>query len=335
MLNEQDGYTQFKLDILKRAMPAETAIVYGDIYRVDGGYTAKCLEYGCKNVLLVDTIETVRFQKLRIENPALDFIKGDFSNALFMQSFDSSYDIGVVYDILLHQAPMLGALHLMLHKVRQRFCIVQPMLREQTLPNSLIYLPGNTRRDLYPLPEPNKEYCVFDPYAVNHSQWLWGMTVSFLRSALLGEGYEVIYEAEFRNDFLTNEWFLWGGIAERRQSVPKHWSFQRPNPALHDIQWDGPAADNTEQSTEKGVGAESAQQAVIAQLTADLRQASVGRDAVQAELLGTRKSLDSAEETVSQIRNSVSWKITEPARRIMSALRSGPRNTKRSPGKTQ
>ena len=111
----------------------------------------------------------MQWQKHRIEKPALDFLKGDFSNPHFMRSFDRNFDIGVVYDILLHQAPLLQTLHLMLEKVRHRFCIVQPMLREQSLPNTLVYLPGNTRRDLYPMSGPSAEFLVFDVRKVNHS----------------------------------------------------------------------------------------------------------------------------------------------------------------------
>ena len=237
MLNENDPYAQFKLDILKRAMPAESAIVFGDMYLVDGGYTKKCLDYGCKSALLIDTLETVAFQEMRLENPALDFFKGDFSNLLFMSTFNRVFDVGVVYDILLHQAPLLETLHLMLEKVCHRLCIVQPVLREQSWPNTLVYLPGNTRRDLYPVPKPSAEHKVFDIREVNHSHWLWGMTVSFIRSALQGEGFALVHEAEFTPHSLTEHWMLWGGIAERREPNPRHWSAVGPKPGLAEFDW--------------------------------------------------------------------------------------------------
>jgi hypothetical protein len=237
VFNEQDTYVQFKLDMLKRATPADSAIVFGDIYMVDGGYSRKCLDYGCKEVLLIDTLETVQWQKHRIEKPVLDFLKGDFSNPHFMRSFDRNFDIGVVYDILLHQAPLLQTLHLMLEKVRHRFCIVQPMLREQSLPNTLVYLPGNTRRDLYPMSGPSAEFLVFDVRKVNHSHWLWGLTVSFLRSVLQGEGFDVVHEAEFPQQSLTAQWILWGCVAERKETNPLHWSAVRRNPGLQHFDW--------------------------------------------------------------------------------------------------
>jgi hypothetical protein len=68
VFNEQDPYVQFKLETLRRTTPAQSAIVFGDIYMVDGGYSRKCLDYGCKEVLLIDSLETVQWQKNRIEN---------------------------------------------------------------------------------------------------------------------------------------------------------------------------------------------------------------------------------------------------------------------------
>jgi hypothetical protein len=60
MFNEQGPYVQFKLDTLKRATPAQSAIVFGDVYMVDGGYSRKCLDYGCKEVLLIDSLKTLQ-----------------------------------------------------------------------------------------------------------------------------------------------------------------------------------------------------------------------------------------------------------------------------------
>jgi hypothetical protein len=58
---------------------------------------------------------------------------------------------------------------------------MQPMLREQSLTNTFIYFPGNTRVDLYPMSASSPELKVFDVHSVNHSPWLWWLTVSFLR----------------------------------------------------------------------------------------------------------------------------------------------------------
>lgn len=237
MFDENDPYVQFKIDFMKRAMPAKSAIVYGDIYMIDGGFTKKALDLGCDEALLIDTLETAAWQKSRIEDPALDFYKGDFSNPGFMRSFDRMFDVGVAYEVLLHQAPLLHTLHLMLEKVTDKFCIVQPMLKEQAIPNTLVYLPGNDLPGLYPMPAKHDEFVMFDVKEVNHSRWLWGITVSFLKSALRGEGFEVIFENEIMQTGLTEHWRLWGCVAQRTEKLGGHWSAVRPSPGLHKAAW--------------------------------------------------------------------------------------------------
>ena len=224
MFNESDPLVQFKLDILRRAMPARDAIVFGDIYGVDGAYTAKCIEYGCSRALLIDTHETAPWHRLRLEHPAIDFYKGDFADAFFMASVRETYEIGVAYDVLLHQAPLVHTIHLMLGKVRERFLVVQPMLEEQPVPNTVVYLPGNPNTDLHPFSDRPEEYRVFDVNQVYQSHWIWGMTPTFLRSALAGEGFEIVHEAT-AEPFLPNpRWAWWGCVAERRTTPVRHWS---------------------------------------------------------------------------------------------------------------
>jgi hypothetical protein len=224
-LDETDRLVQFKLDILQRAMPARDAIVFGDIYGVDGGYTAKCVELGCRRALLIDTHETAAWLRQRLERPQLDFYKGDFADAFFMASVRERYEIGVAFDVLLHQAPLVHTIHLMLEKVTGRFLVVQPMLEEQERPQTLVYLPGNPDEELHPYPDRPEEYRVFDVTQVNQSHWLWAMTPSFLKAALAGEGFEVTYEATTGPLTPNPRWSWWGCIAERRPADDRtHWS---------------------------------------------------------------------------------------------------------------
>jgi hypothetical protein len=230
-LNRADPLVAFKLELLERAFPAESAVVFGDIWRVDGGYAKRCAELGCPRVLLIDSLETEAWTRARASYPQLDFYKGDFSNASFMASISESFEVGVAFDILLHQAPLLHALHLMLERVSSRFCFAQPMLAEQETPNALIYLPGNSAEDLYPLDEPSADIKVFDQQAVNASHWIWGMTRSLLRSVLAGEGFEISEERE--GPRLPNpKWSWWGCIGVRRQTNEQHWSRVRPTPGF-------------------------------------------------------------------------------------------------------
>ena len=154
VFNESDPLVQFKLDILRRALPAQDAIVFGDIYGVEGGYTAKCIEYGCCARCSIDTHETAPWLRRRLDQPALDFYKGDFADPSSWQACARVTRSESAFDVLLHQAPLLHTIHLMLEKVRERFLVVQPMLEEQPVPNSVVYLPGNSNTDLHPFARP-------------------------------------------------------------------------------------------------------------------------------------------------------------------------------------
>jgi hypothetical protein len=224
VLDESAPLVQFKLDILRRAMPARDAIVYGDIYGVDGAYTLKCIEYGCKRALLIDTHETAAWLRERLEHPAVDFYKGDFADAAFMSSVREAYEVGVAFDVLLHQAPLLHTVHLMAEKVTRHFLVVQPMLDELETPGSVVYLPGNESTDLHPFPDRPEEYRVFDASQVNQSHWIWGMTPSFLKAALAGEGFETVHEATTGPLTPNPRWAWWGFVAERHSTPESHWS---------------------------------------------------------------------------------------------------------------
>ena len=234
MIDENSPLVRFKLEILRRAMPARDAIVFGDIYGVDGAYTEKCIENGCERALLIDSNETAAWMRSRLSQPSIDFYKGDFSDAMFMASVRETYELGVAFDILLHQAPLLHTLHLMLEKVTGRFLIVQPMLEEQSLPNSVVFLPGNTALHLHPFSERADENRVFDVAQVNHSHWLWGLTPSFLKAALAGEGFRVVHEA-VAEPLLPNPHWSWQGfIAERQSQNPAHWSVHKKSLGLRE-----------------------------------------------------------------------------------------------------
>jgi hypothetical protein len=152
-----------------------------------------------------------------------------------MKSIQDKFDIGVVFDILLHQAPLLNTLHLILEKIERRICIVQPMLREQKYPNSIVYLPGNTD-ELYPLGAKHGDFKMFDVSQVNQSHWIWGMTSTFLHAVLSGEGFDIIHQAELSS--LPNENWYWGGyIYEKKRQNPKHWSNSRVTPGIFKANW--------------------------------------------------------------------------------------------------
>lgn len=235
-LNESDPIVRFKLDILKAAMPAASAVVFGDMYIVEGAYTAKCVEYGCDRALLVDSLETPGWLQTRLEEPRIDFYKGDFSDPLFMRSIRESFSISVAFDILLHQPPLLSTIHLILEKTRDAIAIVQPVLKERDIPNSLVYLPGQPSTNLYPLAKASDEFRAFDVAEVNQSHWIWGMTPSLIRSVLSGEGFDIVHEGD-AGDLENPEWQWWGCVARRARANDSHWSQTRPTPGLFKSSW--------------------------------------------------------------------------------------------------
>jgi hypothetical protein len=225
---------KLKLDLLEAATPMPRAVVYGDMWRVEGAYTLRCLKLGCPSVTLIDSFETPEWQRTRIEHPDLEFVKGDFADPLFMASIRTKYELGVAYDVLLHQASLLGALHLMCERIEQRFVVVQPMLRENRDPQRLVYLPGLAAdAGLHPAGSDTHWMRAIGPdRQVNTVHWLWAMTPSFLRAALRGEGFEVTTERDEEGGFPNPRWSYWGCIAERAEWPTGHWSEHARHPGL-------------------------------------------------------------------------------------------------------
>ena len=233
VVKDDDAVVQLKVGILKKAMPAESSVVFGDMWKVDGFYTKKTLELGCKKAILIDSLETEKWLETRLRHPQIEFFKGDFSNTLFMKSIRANFDIGVAFDILLHQPPLVNTLHLMLEKVNKNFCVVQPMLREQKYANSLVYLPGNTD-ELYPLSAKHGEYEMFERSEVNQSHW--GMTPSFLHAVLSGEGFDLVHHEEL-SPLANANWFWCGYIYEKKRENATRWATSQVTPGLYKADW--------------------------------------------------------------------------------------------------
>jgi hypothetical protein len=237
MLNTDDFRVQLKLRMLEKAMPASTALVVGDMYVVEGGYARQLAEMGCERVALVDTLETPNWQQARLDDHRIDFFKGDFGSWPFMTSIQERFDVTVAFDVMLHQAPVVHTFNLILAKTAQHFCFVQPVLKEQAAPNSLVFLPGNTDAALHPVATESREYNIFNVEEVNQSRWMWGMTPSFVRSVLAGEGFRIVHEEESL-DMPNDRWFWYGCVAERTRELDgRHWSRMRPTAGIHTPDW--------------------------------------------------------------------------------------------------
>lgn len=233
MLRANDPVVDFKLSFLQRVLPCEHIAVYGDMYIVEGGYTEYCAKNGATRATLVDTLETRGWQETRLRQSNIDFYKGDFANAAFMRTVPDTFSAAVAYDVLLHQPALLHTLNLMLQPVEHDFVVVQPMLEETDVLNTLVFLPGNEDRSLYPLASSHAEYQAFSTEEVNQTNWIWGITPSFLRAALVSEGFEVVHE-DFLAPFPNPRWSWRGFHAERRRRLDhRHWSQMRATPLLH------------------------------------------------------------------------------------------------------
>lgn len=237
MLDESNPMIAMKLDVLRAAMPAESAIVFGDMFVVEGAYTRKCLEYGCSRAVLVDTFETAGWLEARAADPRLDFFKANFADPMFMASLRERFSLSVAFDILLHQPPLLATLHMILEKTADAIAIVQPVLKEQEVANSLVYLPGQPEDcGLYPVADGVDYIRTFDVEQVNQSYWIWGMTPSFIRSVLRGEGFELRHEMT-GPDLENPRWHWWGAVARRVSDNPAHWSQLKPMAGLYEPTW--------------------------------------------------------------------------------------------------
>ncbi|HEY1774827.1 MAG TPA: hypothetical protein VGG41_01595 [Solirubrobacteraceae bacterium] len=237
MLDESHPIVRFKLDLLEMAMPAESAIVFGDMWVVEGGYTIKCADLGCQRALLVDTFETTGWVETRAGDPRLDFYKGDFSDPFFMASIRERFAISVSFDVWLHQARLLQTIHNVLDKTQEAAIIAQPVLKERAHLNSLVYLPGQPAGSgLFPFAAPSPDAGAYEVRDVNTAHWIWAMTPSLIRSVLVGEGFDIAHEAT--SDLLPNpNWCMWGCIARRGPNNPAHWSRSQPSPGLTPPNW--------------------------------------------------------------------------------------------------
>ena len=221
------------MSLLERILPCEHVVVYGDMYMVEGGYTEYCAKNGATCATLVDTLETFGWQQARLRQRNVDFYKGNFADAGFMAALGGPFDTGVAFDVLLHQPAIVNTLHLMLAPVEKDFVIVQPTLDELDVPNSLVFLPGNSDLGLYPLDAQHAEYNAFSTEAVNQTEWIWAMTPSFIHSLLLTEGFRIVHE-EVLGPFPNPRW-SWRGFHAQRERVVNHlhWSQMRATPLLH------------------------------------------------------------------------------------------------------
>lgn len=220
-----DRTVKRKLGLIERCLPAGSAIDYGGMWEVDGYYSKQCRDrFGVKRVTMVDREESENWKRNSSLRAGIDFRKGDFADMKFMASISSRYDLGIAFDVLLHQVDLRHTLSLMLSKVRKSFVVENPLIpdRRMTYRNSSVLLSGVMDTRLIPFREEWTERINYwsnfsDPSNVGWNHWLWGLSPSFLQSLMAGLGWDLVHR-EFWRGWLPKgtPWRLGGFVFRRR-----------------------------------------------------------------------------------------------------------------------
>jgi hypothetical protein len=196
------------------------------MWEVDGYYSNQSHDkLGVKHVTMVDIEKSENW----IRNPSLregiDFREGDFSDSKFMRSIEFRYDLGIAFDVLLHQINLRETLSLMLSKVRKHFVVTTPVIPDGQMPyrNSLVLLSGVRDDRLIPFREKWTEDADYwsnfsDPTNVRWNHWLWGLSPSFLQSLMAGLGWDMIHKEIWRGWLPKDTLWRCGGFVFKRHA---------------------------------------------------------------------------------------------------------------------
>ena len=220
-----DSTVRRKLGLIERCLPVGSAIDYGGMWEVDGYYSKQCHDrLGVKRVTMIDREESENWKRNPSLREGVDFRKGDFANPKFMKSISDRYDLGIAFDVLLHQINLRQTLSLMLSKVRRFFVVANPMIPDGRMSyrNSLVLLSGVGDNRLIPFREKWAEETDYwsnfrDATNVGWNHWLWGLSPSFLQALMAGLGWNMVHR-EFWRGWLPKEtrWILGGFVFKRR-----------------------------------------------------------------------------------------------------------------------
>ena len=224
-----DENRQKKISLIEKCMPAESLIDYGGMWGVDGLYSRIAYQtYGVQHVTMIDANESENWRTKAELREGVSFKQGSFTDVVFMDTIKEMFEVGLAYDILLHQTDLPYTLSLLLSKVAQKFVIAQPVLLDDDmrLQNSIVWLSGcNAGDDLFP-----NQSSIQDLGCANFRDgtrltlrgqrsselWLWGMTPSFLESLMAAFGWKLTHK-ELWKGWIAPEsrWTMAGLIFER------------------------------------------------------------------------------------------------------------------------
>lgn len=213
-----------KTSLIEKCLPAKSVIDFGGMWEVNGLYSRICLDrFKIPKVTMIDDFLSENWKNDLKLRRGIDFRKGDFSDEKFMATIKDKYDIGLAYDVILHQIDLRHTISMMLDKVSKFFLVSLPLLPEKMVSfrNSLILLSGSQEKKLIPFDENWTRKMHYwknfsDARIVCYNHWLWGMTPSLLESLLLGLGWRRTYR-RFLKDWLPPEskWIVGDFIFQR------------------------------------------------------------------------------------------------------------------------
>ena len=204
-----------KRQALDEALPANSVIDYG------GARHTQYIEYASKMSpvsVFVDGTKPDNCEALG--RTGIRFIQGDFSNGAFYREQLERYDLGLAFDVILHQFGPLDTLKLMLSTV-DRMCISQPCIRTESLllkPFCMAFMPALPTHEqpaYLPSHELAKVYpSGFFPDGYTRSLWMWAMKASLVSCWVEREGFVVV--KEWRCQIQGSEhWEYWSCYCKR------------------------------------------------------------------------------------------------------------------------
>jgi hypothetical protein len=191
---------QLKIDLVGGIGEASSIRDYGGLWGVFGLYLlegAKALH--CSTAEMVDVTPRPQFDEavaaLKRALPiTVTMVQADFRDAALFKTL-RPVDVSLLYDVLLHQDDAVEVMKNVAGETTKCVCIAQPVLKEEVFP-----LPNGTV-NLQFYPEELKDMLRFPGWwhkepttpRFSTSFWMWGQTVSYLKSVMQGYGWMLSY----------------------------------------------------------------------------------------------------------------------------------------------
>ncbi|HXG35588.1 MAG TPA: hypothetical protein VNL15_01320 [Dehalococcoidia bacterium] len=189
---------QTKLGLIAQVGRAASLRDFGGLWGVHGFYLLEgARALGCRYAQMIDGMLSEEFEekaralqastRVQVEMKQADFREPDLYKSLAL------VEVSLLFDVMLHEDNPEEIIKNVLSRTTRYVCLAQPVLKEELfiLPNGTVNLqfyPNELKdllRDPYWWP-PEPVIPRFDP-----AYWMWGQTVSYLKSVFHGYGWEM------------------------------------------------------------------------------------------------------------------------------------------------